>query len=714
MRILKQFTLVFSLHAFIASADAKPAMFTQLAESYLKSFHDEAKKPKRDKDNKETLTNITDLHLSPREERVVVFHEVFAKSKTYQDRHQHMGQVFNQYAWNDLHLFCGTTTTPAYHFFSRINKTITTLGEGALVSFISAPIAGLQELTQRQQIVRCFYKENQLRTDLKNKLQNYKKAEKGMLSFWTETDPLYNKEYDKHLIELFYTGNPLTDISARSLQTRKLLLRDTWNIYSNYIWYPLLGVAVGELLTASVRECTHRMYYTDIYPMFWPVYGLVHIMRMDDFLGGSIATSQKTNLYLLPGLITLHSFWQYYKGYRNYKEYSGVLKHLALRMADVQTFLNTAKHINTLVQQHPQLEELYGQQLSATRALLACSKETSQVGNLLSYLEELPLRSWSYLFDNAGKLLASYRLFVAHKAIFHDAMYELGQLDAFVSIATLMQETDEIGAPHTYAFTTFLSPNKHTKPCLTLAEMWNPMLAPMAAIGNDVAMGTQTNVQNIILTGPNAGGKSTFLTGVAQAILLSQTFGIAPAKSCAMTPFNKINTYIDITDDIAAGKSLFIAEVCRFQEHLSLLSKLKEDECCFSIFDEPFSGTNPTEGAAAEYSVLNFIAKYSNSLSIIATHYPTVMLLEQNEPAKGFRNYKVFINHKGRDHKIEYTYKVIPGESNQTIAIDILAEQGYPTEMLEQARDIIENPEKYTKSFTTKSQKGKNGNVILK
>lgn len=700
MRILKQLTLVFSLHAFIASADTKPDMFTQLADSYLKSFHDEEKKPKQDKDNKETFTNITDLHLSPREERTVVFHEVFAKSKAYQDQHQHMGKVLNQYAWNDLHLFCGTTTTPAYHFLSRINKTITTLGEGALVSFISAPIAGLPELTQRQQIVRCFYKENQTRTDLKNELKNYKKAEKGMLSFWTEADPLYNKEYDKYLTELFYTGNPITDISARSLQTRKLLLRDTWHIYSNYIWYPLLGVALGELFIAN-SQFTHQMYYSNMYGTFVPVLNFFNTSNMC-INGKNIESEAKISFYSLSGYLTLHSFWQYYKGYRNYKEYSGVLKHLALRMADVQTFLNTAKHINTLVQQNSQLEALYGQQLSATRALLACSKETSQVGNLLSYLEELPLRSWSYLFDNAGKLLASYKLFVAHKAIFHDAMYELGQLDAFVSIATLMQETDAIGAPHTYAFTTFLPPNVQAKPCLTLTEMWNPMLEPMVAVGNDIAMGAQTNVQNIILTGPNAGGKSTFLTGVVQAILLSQTFGIAPAKSCAMTPFNKINTYIDITDDIAAGKSLFLAEVCRFQEHLSLLSALKEDEYCFSIFDEPFSGTNPTEGAAAEYSVLNFIAKYGNSLSIVATHYPTVMLLEKNEPAKGFRNYKVFINHKGRDHKIEYTYKVIPGESSQTIAIDILTEQGYPTEMLEQARDIIENPEKYTKGFTKK------------
>lgn len=166
-----------------------------------------------------------------------------------------------------------------------------------------------------------------------------------------------------------------------------------------------------------------------------------------------------------------------------------------------------------------------------------------------------------------------------------------------------------------------------------------------------------------------------------------------------MTPFSKINTYIDITDDIAAGKSLFLAEVDRFHTHLKLLQRLKPQEFSFTIFDEPFSGTNPIEGAAAEYSVLNYIAKYSNAFNIVATHYPTVMLLEQREPQKGFKNYKVFIKPMAKGQRIQYTYKVVPGASDQTIAIDILAEQGYATEMLQQARDIIKYPERYKKSF---------------
>ena len=166
-----------------------------------------------------------------------------------------------------------------------------------------------------------------------------------------------------------------------------------------------------------------------------------------------------------------------------------------------------------------------------------------------------------------------------------------------------------------------------------------------------------------------------------------------------MTPFDKINTYIDVTDDIAAGKSLFMAEVDRAQKHLRTLAELQQDEFSFTIFDEPFSGTNPTEGAAAEYSILESIADYTNTMNIVATHYPIVMLLEKNAPTKGFANYKVYITHEKGQKKINYTYKVMPGKSNQAIAIDILEEQGYDTRMLKRAREIIEHPERYEAKF---------------
>lgn len=140
-----------------------------------------------------------------------------------------------------------------------------------------------------------------------------------------------------------------------------------------------------------------------------------------------------------------------------------------------------------------------------------------------------------------------------------------------------------------------------------------------------------------------------------------------------------------------------MAEVDRAQKHINLLAGLQQDEVSFNVFDEPCSGTNPTEGVAAEYSVLEAMADYTNTLNIVATHYLVVMLLEKNVPKKGFVNYKVYITYQGAEKKLNYTYKVIPGKSNQ--AIDILEEQGDDTRLLKRAREIIEHPERYFPTF---------------
>ncbi|MEL6539756.1 MAG: hypothetical protein AAFP93_03230 [Bacteroidota bacterium] len=390
-----------------------------------------------------------------------------------------------------------------------------------------------------------------------------------------------------------------------------------------------------------------------------------------------------------------------YRSISNYFEYSSVLRNLALRMADAQAFVLAARSVSGVMASSSELEKLYGSRLTKLRELLAQSKKNTELGDLIRYLKTQPYTSWSYFFNDAGKLLASHKLFTEYKDEFADAMHELGELDAFLSIATLVQEARDSKAKHQYTFVEYIGRGKKSKPYINLVDMWNPFLDAKTAVGNSVEMDAAGGVRNIILTGPNAGGKSTFLKGVTSSLLLGQTLGIAPAKKLIMTPFNKINTYINVQDDVAAGKSLFMAEVDRAQKHLNTLSNLKAQEFSFTIMDEVFSGTNPREGAAAVYSVLEAMADYSNAINIVATHYPVVMLLEKNVAKKGFKNYKVYIKYnRDTDKKIHYTYKVIPGKSNQAIAIQILKEQGqFNARLLKRAEEIINHPERYRAEF---------------
>ena len=366
--------------------------------------------------------------------------------------------------------------------------------------------------------------------------------------------------------------------------------------------------------------------------------------------------------------------------------------------------LQLGEYISNYVAQNPELEALYAEHLTGIRELLAQEKNRkTQLGSLVYYLRHLPLKKRNYFFQNTGKLLVTYKLFLAQKDALIDVMYDIGKLDAFLGVARFMNAAEKHNPKQHYVFTKYLSLKDRKVPYVQFKGMWNPFIDAKVAVPNDVEMGAQKGeTRNIVLTGPNAGGKSTFLTGSTYAVLLSQTLGIAAAKEAVMTPFRKINTYINIVDDVAAGKSLFMAEVDRAYQYLKMLKMLRRSDFSWSIMDELFSGTNPVEGEAAAYSILEYVSTYRNALTIAATHFPRVMLLEDKAKKGGFKNYKVYIGvdrQKGKKSKIHYYYKVVPGRSNQAIAIDILTEQGYDTSILRWAHDMINHPEKYNASF---------------
>ena len=677
------------------------SLATDIADCYTRSFPSEGSSTEMPVKNQKAH-DTRPAHLGAKAKREVAFNRIFAKSHHYALQQQQMAPILNEYAWADLNLFYGTTATPAYHLMSRINSATTLLGEGVLATMLVTPTSNIAELKHRQSLIKALLDSPEAVDQLKRSLQAYQEAEESLFSLWTPSDPLYTKEYKRYMSKRFYSkkdgkGNK----SAGWLELKKRFFRDFMGIQFKFL-YPAIKPLVGEIFfhkkmrKLDGRITNRRYVWTGAIPYYGGWYQWNHAKRN----GPKGAKNEGANFLLIYGILS-EAYYTYsaYTGIRNYQEYSSVLRNLALRMADVQAFVVAATQVSEQIAASPKLEERYGPRLTNIRALLAKSQEKTELGQLMHYLQTCPYRRWSYFFNNAGKLLASHKLFTEHKDAFADAMYELGELDAFVSITTLIQEAEASEASHAYVFTQFLDRSKNKKPYIKLEDMWNPFLDAHVAVGNSVEMDAAGGVRNIILTGPNAGGKSTFLTGVTTSLLLSQTFGIAPAKEAVMTPFDKINTYIDVTDDIAAGKSLFMAEVDRAQKHLRTLAELQQDEFSFTIFDEPFSGTNPTEGAAAEYSILESIADYTNTMNIVATHYPIVMLLEKNAPTKGFANYKVYITHEKGQKKINYTYKVMPGKSNQAIAIDILEEQGYDTRMLKRAREIIEHPERYEAKF---------------
>ena len=196
----------------------------------------------------------------------------------------------------------------------------------------------------------------------------------------------------------------------------------------------------------------------------------------------------------------------------------------------------------------------------------------------------------------------------------------------------------------------------------------------------------------MVITGPNAGGKSTFIKSITINVLLSQTLGITAASEFRVTPFSLINTYLNIPD-VKGKESLFEAEMHRAREHLLKLQNLASDKFSFLIMDEIFSSTNPEEGISGGYAICEMLGKYNNSISIITTHFTKLTKLEESS---NFSCYKIPIN-RDENGEIVYTYKLEPGVSDQFIALELLGKKGFDRDIVNRAinlcQDIREKPE---------------------
>lgn len=187
--------------------------------------------------------------------------------------------------------------------------------------------------------------------------------------------------------------------------------------------------------------------------------------------------------------------------------------------------------------------------------------------------------------------------------------------------------------------------------------------------------------KNILITGPNAAGKTTILKTTLFNIILSQQLGLGCYKKANINVYKYINSYLNIPDT-SQRDSLFQAEARRCKEILDCLVNNKNDkDRHFCIFDELYSGTNPSEAIASAYSFLNFISNYKNLNFLLTTHYISLCnLLEKNNNI--VNKHMEIIDNKN-------TYKLISGISNIKGGIKVLEDLNYNKTIIDGAKTII-------------------------
>lgn len=252
----------------------------------------------------------------------------------------------------------------------------------------------------------------------------------------------------------------------------------------------------------------------------------------------------------------------------------------------------------------------------------------------------------------------------------------LGELDAYASLAEVALKNDYVRPVLTDGDEIYIRQGRHP-----VVELQSQPFIP-----NDLYLNTTTD-QLTILTGPNMGGKSTYLRQTALIVILAQMGSFVPAKEARLGCVDRIYTRVGASDNLARGRSTFMVEMIETANILNTATNRS-----LILLDEVGRGTATFDGlslawAIAEYLVQNPLPK---AKTLFATHYHE--LTKMAEVHSGVKNYCMAIQEVGKE--IVFLRRVTPGVADKSYGIEVARLAGMPREVLHRANEILERLER--------------------
>jgi DNA mismatch repair protein MutS len=241
----------------------------------------------------------------------------------------------------------------------------------------------------------------------------------------------------------------------------------------------------------------------------------------------------------------------------------------------------------------------------------------------------------------------------------------------------------------TAATENYTKPMMHAGDELVAVDVRHPVVehhVPDAFVPNDVTLDAATH-QLIVLTGPNMGGKSTYLRQTALLCLMAQAGSFVPARSAKLPVVDRIFARVGATDNIARGQSTFMVEM---QETASILHSATSRSLL--ILDEIGRGTSTFDGLSLAWAVAEHLASNPRvrPKTIFATHYHELTDLADALP--NVTNCHVVVREWQDD--IVFLRKVVPGRSDRSYGIQVARLAGLPPPVVARAREILNGLER--------------------
>ena len=549
--------------------------------------------------------------------------------------------IIDSNAYDDLEIFTGIDEINN-SIFNSINYTKTLSGKNLFRNILNSPTTNINTLKTHQKILKTLLKNKQLFEQIEEKLDKVSQLEENILWILKEKSPEEQK-----ILDSVYFNNKFLKVFNNQEQVL--------TVYSLFkiVFAPIYGLLSPVLFL--ILPYLYLYFFTKVKFDFKTYFKIFKMSFFGDFnIPGMGGGSSKTGM----------------------TKYLSMIVSFVIYVQNIINSFGVAKDNNTII-------NILHKKINDTNELTKLVCELKTLTKDLHKFEEIKhcfpninnelFETQPTLISNKGKILMCYNS-IQKREQYTDLLNDIAVIDYYNSIVKLIKEHKNICFPN------YL---ENECPVVNAKQLWHPYLSE--PVSNDILIGKK-NPKNMLITGPNAGGKSTFIKSLAISVIFSQTVGIAFCNSFEITPFSLINTYLNIPD--CKGKeSLFEAEMHRARDHIRKLEETNKDEFSFIVMDEIFNSTNPEEGISGAYAIGEKLASYENSVSVITTHFSYLTNLEND---KQFKNYKIPIS-RDDDDNIIYPYKIKQGVSNQYIALELLRNKGFNNDLVDNAENICKS-----------------------
>ncbi len=242
----------------------------------------------------------------------------------------------------------------------------------------------------------------------------------------------------------------------------------------------------------------------------------------------------------------------------------------------------------------------------------------------------------------------------------------LAQLDVLSSFATLMAQDR------------WVMPELAESAQISITEGRHPMLALQMPdfTPNNTHLDAQGRMQ--VITGPNMGGKSTYMRQVALITVLARVGAPVPARQASIGELDRIFTRIGAADDLAGGRSTFMVEMT---EAAMILHQATDRSLV--LMDEIGRGTSTSDGLALAWAIAQSLAEQNRCLTLFATHYFELTALEKT--AAGIVN--VHVGAVEHEHSLVFLHRVEPGPASRSFGIQVAKLAGLPDHVMRLANE---------------------------